>query len=72
MSPLEIKSLIVDVPALVQSIRGLLAGEARTRLEAYGDVQLSLWPDWVTTIPDNTDRIDLTLAEPALAASPAP
>jgi hypothetical protein len=62
----------VDVPALVQSIRGLLAGEARTRLEAYGDVQLSLWPDWVTTIPDNTDRIDLTLAEPALAASPAP
>jgi hypothetical protein len=62
----------VDVPALIQSIRGLGLPEARTKLQAYGDVAVTLWPDWVTTIPDNVDRIDLTLAEPALSPSPTP
>jgi hypothetical protein len=62
----------VDVPALIQSIRGLGLPEARTKLEAYGNVAVTLWPDWVTTIPDNVDRIDLTLGDPALSPSPTP
>jgi hypothetical protein len=62
----------VDQAALIESIRGLILPEARTKLEAYGDAQVTLWPDWVTTIPDNADRITLTLAEPAPAPSPTP
>ena len=62
----------VDQAALVESIRGLILPEARTRLAAFGDAQVTLWPDWVTAIPDNVDRITLTLAEPAPAPSPAP
>ena len=62
----------VDQAALIESIRGLVLPEARTKLAAYGDAQVTLWPDWVTTIPDNVDRITLTLAEPALAPSPTP
>ena len=62
----------VDEAALIDSIRGLILPEARTKLEAFGDVQVTLWPDWVTTIPDNADRITLTLAEPAPEPSPTP
>jgi hypothetical protein len=62
----------VDQAALIVSIRGLILPEARTKLAAYGDAQVTLWPDWVTTIPDNVDRITLTLASPAPAASPTP
>lgn len=62
----------VDQAALVESIRGLILPEARSKLAAYGDAQVTLWPDWVTTIPDNVDRITLTLAEPAPEPSPTP
>ena len=62
----------VDQATLIDSIRGLVLPEARTKLAAYGDAQVTLWPDWVTTIPDNVDRITLTLAEPAPAPSPTP
>jgi hypothetical protein len=62
----------VDQAALLESIRGLLLPEARTKLAVYGDAQVTLWPDWVTTVPDNVDRITLTLAEPAPAPTPTP
>ena len=62
----------VDQAALIDSIRGLILPEARTKLAAYGDAQVTLWPDWVTTIPDNVDRITLTLDEPAPAPTPTP
>jgi hypothetical protein len=62
----------VDLAALVASIKGLLLAEARSRLDDYGDVQVTLWPDWVTTIPTRTDRITLSLGEPQPSASPAP
>jgi hypothetical protein len=62
----------VDQAALVESVRGLVLPEARTKLAAYGDAQVTLWPDWVTTIPTNFGRITLTLAEPAPAPSPSP
>jgi hypothetical protein len=62
----------VDQAGLLESIRGMVLPEARSQLAEYGDAQVTLWPDWVTTIPDNVDRITLTLAEPALAPSPSP
>ena len=62
----------VDQAALIESIRGLVLPEARTTAAVYGDAQVTLWPDWVTTIPTNADRITLTLAEPAPAPSPTP
>ena len=62
----------VDQAKLLADIRGLEAPQARSRLEAFGDVSISLWPDWVTTIPTNDDRIDLTIATPQLAPSPTP
>jgi hypothetical protein len=64
----------VDPAALVGQVRGLLVGDARGVLDDYGDVEISVWPDWVTKIPTNADRIELTLADPqpAPTASPGP
>ena len=62
----------VDQAALIDQVRGLVLTEARSRLDDYGDVQITLWPDWVTTIPTRVDRITFTVAEPQPAPSPTP
>jgi hypothetical protein len=62
----------VDTGALLESVRGLGVSAARAKLEDYGDVQVNVWPDWVTTIPTNRDRLTLTVASPAPAATPHP
>lgn len=59
---------IVERDALVAQIRGLVLAEARAKLDDYGQVQITLWPDWVSTIPTDTSRISLTIE----AAAPAP
>ncbi|HUG29839.1 MAG TPA: hypothetical protein VMQ65_04900 [Candidatus Limnocylindria bacterium] len=62
----------VDQAALIQAIRGLVLAEARSRLDDFGDAEITLWPDWVTNVPTRPDRITFTLAEPQPSASPAP
>ncbi|HTK44317.1 MAG TPA: baseplate J/gp47 family protein [Patescibacteria group bacterium] len=62
----------VDQAGLLAQIRGLALPQARTRLEPFGTVSISVWPDWVTTIPANDDRIDFSIGEPQPAPSPTP
>ena len=62
----------IDEAALITQVRGLVLAEARSRLDDYGDVQITLWPDWVTTIPTRVERITFTVAEPQPAPSPTP
>jgi hypothetical protein len=61
----------VDRAALISLVKGLVVGDARARLDDYGDVEISVWPDWVTTIPTHTDRITLTIEEPRPSEPPA-
>jgi hypothetical protein len=65
---------IHDVAAvtLLPAIRGLLIPEARNRLDDYGDVEISVWPDWVTRIPTRGDRVTLTIGEAQPAPSKSP
>lgn len=60
----------VDEAALLAAIKGLVLAEARARLDDYGDVEITLWPDWVTTIPTNPDRVTFTLGEPQPSPTP--
>ena len=62
----------VDTASLIASIKGLVLAEARSKLGDYGDVEVTVWPDWVSTIPSHIDRIKLTLGEPQPSPSPAP
>jgi Baseplate J-like protein len=62
---------IVDGPALLASVRGLGLPQARTVLGAYGRVTITVWPDWVTTIPTTEGRASLTVgAPPSPSAGP--
>jgi hypothetical protein len=60
----------VDEAALAATIRGLVLADARARLEDYGDVEISLWPGWVTTIPAKPDRITFTVGAPQPSTTP--
>jgi len=66
------RARIVDHDALLAQIKGLVLAEARAKLDDYGQVQIALWPDWVSTIPTNADRISLTIGSPAPRPSASP
>jgi hypothetical protein len=63
---------VVDREALLAQIRGLGLPAARALLEAYGEVDIQLWPGWVTTIPGDTGRISLTITGPSPVPGPSP
>jgi hypothetical protein len=55
----------IDAAALLGEVRGLGLPQARTVLRAFGEIEITVWPDWVTTIPTSPGRATLTIAEPA-------
>lgn len=50
--------------ALVAAIKGKTVSDARSILAPYGTVAISIWPDFVPTIPDDERRINLTIENP--------
>lgn len=72
--PVTVRALeirVVDGAALLGRVRGLGLPQARTILEAYGDVTITVWPDWVTTIPTLEGRATLEI-KPAAGPSDGP
>jgi hypothetical protein len=61
---------VLDPKALREQIKGKPLGEAREILAGYGEVTLSVWPEWVGTIPTIDARLQLTVG-PA-GSSPEP
>jgi Baseplate J-like protein len=57
-----------DRAALAAAVRGKSIPEARSILEPYGMVDISMWPEFVDRLPDQTARISLVVVTP----SPAP
>ncbi|HUQ43253.1 MAG TPA: baseplate J/gp47 family protein, partial [Candidatus Limnocylindria bacterium] len=62
----------VTEAALLPVVKGLLIPEARNLLDDYGDVEIAVWPDWVTRIPTRDDRVTLTIGDPQTAPSESP
>jgi hypothetical protein len=56
--------LEVDPAAVEAEIRGKSLAEARAILDRYGKTELSVWPDWVGTIPTLDARVDVQTTEP--------
>jgi len=69
LSGLEVRH--VDQATLLAEVKGLDIPAARARLDDFGSVDVRVWPDWVTTIP-NSDRTTLTVGEPVPEPSPSP
>jgi hypothetical protein len=54
----------VDGEALRAEVMGLSEAEARAVLEPYGEVELVLWPDFVTAVPTLDQRVTLVVRDP--------
>jgi hypothetical protein len=63
---------VLDANALVAKIKGRPIFQARSILEAYGDVQIGVWPDWVTSIPTIDGRIELRIGPSGSPSSASP
>ncbi len=59
----------VDGEALRQQVLGLPEQEARAILEPYGEVELVLWPDFVSSVPTLQQRVTLVVLD-AVDATP--
>ncbi|HEY3523151.1 MAG TPA: baseplate J/gp47 family protein [Candidatus Limnocylindrales bacterium] len=59
----------LDAAALREAIRGRPIDEARRTLASYGDVSISTWPDWVSSVPTIDQRLDVQVTPPP---SPSP
>ena len=70
----------VDGEALRQQVLGLPEEEARAILEPYGEVELVLWPGFVSSVPTLEQRVTLVVRDPVdptpdvapVPATPAP
>jgi len=56
-----------DIPSLRNAVRGKSIPEARSILEPYGMVDISMWPEFVDRLPDQTARISLVVVTPSAA-----
>jgi hypothetical protein len=57
-----------DPQSVMNSIRGKSLADARSALAALGTADISIWPDFVDHLPDQTARISIIIVAP----SPAP
>lgn len=62
LDPAELKAMVLGKPV----------DEARAILEPYGQVELSVWPDWVGSVPSFESRVDLTVERAVEIETPAP
>jgi Baseplate J-like protein len=61
---------ILDPGDLKSQVLGRSLAEARDILGAYGTVELTVWPDWVTTIPTFDARVEVQVREPVTLETP--
>ena len=59
----------LDAAALLAQVKGRSVADARTILQQYGEVSISTWPSFVSTIPNLDFRVSLTVAQPRRSGS---
>jgi hypothetical protein len=62
----------LDASALRSLVRGRSKADAEAALAPFGDASVVLWPDFVTSVPDNEGRISLTIGDAVDALGPDP
>jgi hypothetical protein len=63
---------VLDPAELTALVLGKPVDEARRILEPYGEVELSVSPDWSGSVPGFESRVNLTVRNPVEIASPSP
>ncbi|MFI5101622.1 MAG: baseplate J/gp47 family protein, partial [Actinomycetes bacterium] len=62
----------VDASTIRHRVEGLSAADAQRALAGLGDVAISLWPFWVTTVPSYDFRVDVRIVSSAGRGSGSP
>lgn len=52
--------LVLDPDAIEREILGKPLAQAREILATYGEAELTVWPDWVGTVPTLESRVEVT------------
>jgi hypothetical protein len=63
---------ILDPAELRELVMGKPLDTARDLLAQYGEVELTAWPDWVSSVPTLADRVDLRIDQPVDVEAPEP
>jgi baseplate J-like protein len=63
---------VLDPAELTAMVVGKPVDEAKAILAPYGDVQLTVSPDWSGSVPSFESRVHLTIGTPVQIESPAP
>jgi hypothetical protein len=63
---------VLDPAELEKMVLGKPVDEAKAILEPYGDVRISVSPDWSGSIPTFESRVDLTVEQAVEIETPAP
>jgi hypothetical protein len=63
---------VLDAATLRSAITGMSLADARTYLEQFGQVSVSLSPDWASTMPSFDFRIDLQIVAAGGQPTPSP
>jgi len=61
-----------DPQSVMSAIRGKSLADARTALAALGTADISIWPDFVDHLPDQTARISIIIVQPSPVPTVAP
>ena len=62
---------VVDVDKLRAGIEGKSLADAKAFLAQYGKVDITLWPDWTSSVTSWDFRIDIQIVDVSASASPS-
>jgi hypothetical protein len=62
----------LDQDALKALVLGKSLADARALLAPFGDVRVTAWPDWVSSIPTMADRVTISVEEGVPVEAPSP
>jgi len=67
------RMIIIDPTQLRALVKGRTVAEAQAALAQYGDVKVSLWPAWVSTVTGLDARLSISVVgqEGPAASSPS-
>jgi hypothetical protein len=63
---------ILDADELRELVLGKPLDTARELLAPFGEVELTAWPDWVSSVPTLADRVDVQIDRAVDVETPAP
>jgi hypothetical protein len=63
---------LLDPAILKRMVLGKSLADAKAILSPYGDVQLSVSPDWTGSVPSFDSRVDLTIVQAVPVETPTP